>query len=92
MDETIDKDSKLSIPGSQYLFSLWLQASDKDPRTKLEGDVRQLKSIPFDYREQHPELFTKEAMRSMIDKAISNGQASNSNANVPVQPESPNGE
>jgi hypothetical protein len=49
----------------------------------MEGDVKQLKSIPFDYREQHQDLFTKEAMRTMIDKAISNGQTT-SNNNVPV--------
>ena len=79
------------MPGCLPWTRLWLQASDKDPRTKVEGDVRQLKSIPFDYREQHPDLFTKEAMRSMIDKAISNGQTSNSNGNTPVQPENPNG-
>lgn len=25
--------------------------------------------IPFDYREQHPELFSEEAMRKMMEKA-----------------------
>ena len=67
------------------MFYFVAKASDKDPRAKVEGDVKQLKSIPFDYKEQHPDLFTKEAMRSMIDKAISNGQNTNSNGNtVPV--------
>jgi len=32
--------------------------------------VSSLKSIPFDYREQHTELFSKEAMKSMMDKVI----------------------
>lgn len=41
-----------------------------DAQIKLDGDVHILKSIPFDYREQHPDLFTKEAMKSMMDKAI----------------------
>ncbi len=59
------------------------QASEKDARTKVEGDVKQLKSIPFDYREQHADLFTKEAMQSMIDKVVNNGHTSNSgNGNI----------
>ncbi len=45
--------------------------------------MKQLKSIPFDYREQHADLFTKEAMQSMIDKVVNNGHTSNSgNGNI----------
>jgi len=42
----------------------------KDPQIKIEGDVHILKSIPFDYREQHSGLFTKEALKTMMEKAI----------------------
>lgn len=48
--------------------------------------MKQLKSIPFDYREQHPDLFTKEAMKSMIDKVISNGHTNNLSGNGNMQP------
>ena len=50
----------------------------------MEGDVKQLKSIPFDYKEQHADLFTKDAQKAMIDKVIYNGQANNGNG--PIAP------
>ena len=39
-----------------------------DLRIKINGDVQKLNNIPFDYREKHPELFTKDAIRLMIDQ------------------------
>ena len=39
-----------------------------DARIKINGDVQKLNNIPFDYREKHPELFTKDAIRLMIDQ------------------------
>ena len=73
----------LTINGTIWNSCFIWQASEKDPRTKVEGDVKQLKSIPFDYREQHADLFTKEAMQSMIDKVVNNGHTSNSgNGNI----------
>lgn len=32
-------------------------AADKDKRAKVQGDVRLLSNIPFDYRERNPKLF-----------------------------------
>jgi hypothetical protein len=49
-------------------------AASKDPTAKLEGDVRLVNNIPFDYRNQHPELFTKDAIKLMIDKIYENGR------------------
>ena len=39
-----------------------------DGRIKLHGNARKLKNIPFDYKERHPELFTKDAIKLMIDQ------------------------
>ncbi len=32
-------------------------AAEGDPRTKIQGSVRLLETIPFDYKERHPRLF-----------------------------------
>ena len=43
-------------------------AAVDDPRTSLESDVHQLKNgITFDYRDQHPDLFSEEAMKKMME-------------------------
>ena len=47
-------------------------ASEQDSRATLEGDVTLLSTIPFDYRDKHPQLFTKDAMKTMMDKAYYN--------------------
>lgn len=42
--------------------------SNSDGKIKLYGDANKLNNIPFDYKERHPELFTKDAIKLMIDK------------------------
>ena len=42
--------------------------SNSDGKIKLYGDARKLNNIPFDYKERHPELFTKDAIKLMIDQ------------------------
>ena len=51
-------------------------AASNDQRTKVDPNVKLLPNgIPFDYRETHPELFTKDFLKSMMDKIIeSNGR------------------
>ena len=43
-------------------------AGDSDPKATVTGDSRKLNNIPFDYKEQHSELFTKDAIKLMIDQ------------------------
>ena len=43
-------------------------AAEADPKIKQTGDVRKLTNIPFDYKDQHPDLFTKDAIKLMIDQ------------------------
>lgn len=50
------------------LRPLDLAAAGKVVRAKIDGDVKLLDSIPFDFKERQPHLFTKEAQRSMRDK------------------------
>lgn len=53
-------------------------ASAKDAKTSVHGDVGLSSSgIPFDYREKHPELFTKEALQSQIDQVFASNKRSN---------------
>lgn len=42
-------------------------AASNDPKVEVSGDVRKLNNIPFDYKESHPYLFTKEAIIKQID-------------------------
>ncbi|XP_071747001.1 neurexin 1 isoform X2 [Lepeophtheirus salmonis] len=35
---------------------------------RIRGNVKKLETIPFDYRDRNPDLFSKEAIRKMIDK------------------------
>lgn len=43
-------------------------AASNDPKVQVHGNVNKLDNIPFDYKEQHPELFTKDALKLMIDQ------------------------
>ena len=68
----VDRPFRGVIAGVVYngLRPLELAASN-DPRTKVDSDVKLLPDgVPFDYREKHPELFTKEALKNMMDKII----------------------
>ncbi len=38
-------------------------AANRDSRTKIQGAVRLLEAVPFDYRERHPRLFDAEGMQ-----------------------------
>ena len=49
------------------------EASDRSDRAAIKGDVQKLETIPFDFREQKPHLFTKEAMKAMMDRASAFG-------------------
>ena len=62
------------IAGVLYngLRPLDMAAQDKNSRVIVEGEVKLLESIPFDFKERHPEYFTKEAMRTMMDKVYAN--------------------
>ena len=43
-------------------------AASSDAKVEINGDARKLNNIPFDYKEQHPELFTEDAIKLMIDQ------------------------
>ena len=45
-------------------------SSHEEGRADVLGDVRLLEAIPFDFRDKKPELFTKEAMDSMMKKVF----------------------
>jgi len=57
-------------------------AANGDPRTQVDPNVKLLPNgIPFDFREKHPHLFTKEALKSMMDRIIeSNGRNEDANS------------
>ena len=50
-------------------------AAANDDKVKVYGDARKLNNIPFDYRERHPELFTKDAIKLMIDQIYNDKQS-----------------
>ena len=43
-------------------------AAENDAKVTITGDSTKLNNIPFDYKEKHPELFTKDAIKNMIDQ------------------------